>query len=154
METEDYVLHISDLKGSDTKGFNATVNALRAGSFINFTHHFEAELASFFTKCILEENNKKLDLSIAYKNLDIVKLKFIFDKVLAARKSQLEDIFTATKLEFKNLDVLDQKRYLLLYLYGDKLGGYQAISSMNIEELLKIDNYFNEISELLNKKVK
>jgi hypothetical protein len=147
----NYEIEITPLSGADTKILNATINALRADNFINFSHHFNDDFEDFFGKCVLIENDKKIDLSIAYKKLNMSKLKELFNSVLKTRKQELKEIFEEKELSFNELSELDKRRYFLLYAYGEKIGGYNAIATMSITELLKVEKFFGDIYKELNK---
>lgn len=139
---------VKKLTGNDTATFNATINALRAGSFINFVAHYEQELDNFFKGVIYEDlaNKKKFDLSIGYGKLPIQTIAKCFEDVLKQREVELKPLFSNQTVEFAELDNSEKIRYILLYQYGDKIGGYPALAGMSMEEALKLHHYFNVLA--------
>lgn len=149
-QKKDFIITIDVLTGSDSKCFNAIVNSIRAGNFINFNQHFSSEMGDFFTKSYIEENGKKVDLSVAYEHLPMDKLKKIWNEVYELRSNEFNKIFDDKEFNFEELNKIDKIRYTLLYVFGDKLGGYPAIASLNLGELLKLNKFFFDFKALEN----
>lgn len=146
---ETFKVTLKTLTGNDTATFNATINALRAGNFINFSAHFETELADFFAGAEYEDsvNNKKFNLAIGYPKLAIGVVATCFNEVLERRKIELEPLLQEKEVAFDELSGTERLRYLLLFQYGDKVGGYPALAGMSIAEVIKLYHYFDELSK-------
>lgn len=154
--TVAFKVTLKPLMGNDTATFNATINALRAGSFINFSAHFEAELSAFFTGAEYEDcvNSKKFNLAIGYSKLAVGIVATCFNEVLKQRELELAPLLQEKEVAFNELSGTERLRYLLLYQYGDKIGGYPALAGMSIAEVIKLYHYFDELNKEKNKSLK
>lgn len=149
-EEKDFIITIDKLTGADARGFNAIVNSMRAGSFINFNQYFNDQYQDFFTKSYIEEAGKKVDLSVVYEHLAMDKLKQVWTEVYELRSIEFNSMFDEKEFNYEELNQIDKIRYTLLYVFGEKLGGYQAIASLNLSELLKINKFFFGFSKQEN----
>lgn len=142
-------LEVLELVGTDMDALNAFINAVRANTFITFNENFSADFSLFFKKCFAVIDNKQKDLSIAYKQLAINEVAELWKEVFEIRKTQLSFLFENKSIDINidNLSDLERVQYLLMYKFGDKLGGYQAIASLNPEETIKLWNIFNSITD-------
>lgn len=142
-------LEVLELVGTDMDALNAFVNAVRANTFITFNEHFSADFSLFFKKCFAVIDNKQKDLSIAYKQLAINEVAELWKEVFEIRKTQLSFLFESKSLDvtIDTLSDIEQIQYHLMYRYGDKLGGYQAIASLNPEEAIKLLKVFDSLAD-------
>ncbi|MDR2008642.1 MAG: hypothetical protein LBQ34_06700 [Alphaproteobacteria bacterium] len=156
-ENKDYVITVQPLTGLDTKTFNATINAFRAGRYVAFSANYAEDFQDFFVKSYIEEDGKAKELSFVWEHFSITKLSNIFEEVLKLRKEEFSNSILAEKeVKFEDLDRIEQMKYSLIYKYGDKLGGYLGVASINLDELLRVNKLFNDIEDAqrkaLNKK--
>lgn len=145
----NYKLNIQPINGLQTNIFNAAINAFRCGNFINYSHHFENELPVFFQGIEIEiqENSKSKSykLEIYFKNILIKDLISIFEDVLKARKEELSFLLKEKEQTFEELDSFSKIRYLLLFKYGEKIGGFNSLITMSVAEVINLFNYFEEL---------
>ncbi len=141
------------LKAIHSKCFNATINAFRSKTLVNFLNHFESDLSAFFEQSSItymlegKETEQKSLLHIAYSNLLMKDLDAVFLEVLKQREIELSYLFVKNDISLDTLSDIEHNFYGLLYKYGDKLGGYLGISSLNIQELNNIITIFSEIEK-------
>lgn len=154
MDNLDHQIEILPLNGTDLDCLNAIVNAVRSSTFTTFCERFKEDLPMFFKKCFITTENDTKDLSIACKTMDLVSLKQVWLYVFKQRQEELQGLFEEKEVSYNELADLAKIKYQLLYLYGDKIGGYPAVASLNIEETLNIYKFFTEIQTQQNEAIK
>lgn len=140
-------LELTALNGTDLDSLNAFINAVRAGTFVSFSEHFTKDLPAFFKKCFLKTEQGLKDLSIAYKTLPLAEVKKLWQEILQQRQQELSFLLEPTEVNYDNLNDLEKIKYHLLYMFGDKIGGYPAVASLNVEETLKLHSIFVDLKQ-------
>ena len=141
------------LKAIHSKCFNATINAFRSATLINFLNHFEIELSNYFDNCTITYQNDKNEskamiLKAGYGRLSMEQCNYVFLEILKQRQIELAYLFNKdNELSLSELTAVEHNFYHLLYNYGDKLGGYIGISSLNMQEMANIVKIFQQIEQ-------
>ncbi len=170
-------LEYQPITANNIATFNAYVNAVRCDGFSKFANYYASEFPALFKNITIfeseqsssqessQENNASIfkedkskqekgkDLSISYSSLLIPQLRTVYEQVVKHREQEFAGVFVEKEIEFAKLSELEKIKYSLLFNYGDKLGGYIAIASLDIQELLNIYKYFLELEEKKSKEI-
>ncbi len=175
-------LEYKPITANNIATFNAYVNAVRCDGFSKFASYYSNELPALFKNVTFfegeqsssqkssHENNASIfteeekkqergkELSLTYSSLLIPQLRTVYEQVVKHREQEFAGVFVEKEIEFAELSELDRIKYSLLFNYGDKIGGYIAIASLDIQELITIFKHFvylqNNKSESMEKIVK
>ena len=150
--TSIYNISIPKIKGDDVLIFNAFCKAVAAVNFVNFVNNYSEFLTDFFDKIEVVElktGNKHL-LKHYYKKIDMAELRAVYDYVLEARKTELEPFLQNKQQTFTEITDYEKIFYKMLFVYGDKLGGYTGLIALNPFEVVKIADFFRVLEEEKN----
>jgi len=148
MESKNiFTLKIEKLKGRDHQSFNAFCKAVSAINFINFINNFSELVEDFFDNVKISKGGEveTFLLSRYYQKMDMLDLKIVFEKVLDFRKNEFEPLINNSGKGFKELSDYEKTFYKLLFLYGEKIGGYTALALLSPIEVSSIAKYFGEL---------
>lgn len=150
--TSIYNISIPKMRGDDVLIFNAFCKAVSAVNFVNFVNNYSEFLSDFFDKIEVVElstGNKHL-LKHYYKKIDMAELSAVYSYVLEQRKIELEPFLQNKQQTFTEITDYEKIFYKMLFVYGDKLGGYTGMLALSPFEVVKIADFFRVLEEEKN----
>lgn len=150
-----YSVGISKLTAKDAHSFNAYIKAVACNNFLVFIQNYTELFADLFEGITIQKEGDADTylLSKFYTKLTIMDLKKIYEAVLKYRNIEFSAWNFGSSKKYAELTDYEKAFYKMLFLYGDKIGGYTAMATMTPSELVNVLNYFGELEEEKTKQI-